>query len=67
MLSVLNQHKADANPDMKSNVQLASCTFPVKYTNERIDITSFMDNQVKQMLQEKDRKIAKGKKINIIK
>lgn len=48
--------------DMKSNVQLASCTFPVQYTNERIDITSFMDNQVKQMLQEKDRQLAKGKK-----
>lgn len=36
--------------DMKSNKQLSSCTFPVQYTNERIDITSFMDRQVQYMI-----------------
>lgn len=28
--------------DMKSNVQLSGCTFPVQYTDERLDITSLM-------------------------
>lgn len=29
--------------DMKENKQLSGCTFPVQYTNQRIDITSLMD------------------------
>lgn len=48
--------------DMKNNSQLLSCTFPVQYTNERIDITSFMDSQVKNIVEEKERQIKEGKK-----
>lgn len=48
--------------DMKSNVQLSGCTFPVQYTNQRIDITSLMDQQVKKIIQELDIQSAEGKK-----
>ncbi len=48
--------------DMKSNVQLSSCTFPVQYTNQRIDITSLMDQQVKKMIQELEIQSAEGNK-----
>ena len=38
--------------DMKNNVQLSGCTFPVQYTDERIDITSLMDKQIQKIIQE---------------
>ena len=38
--------------DMKMNEQLSSCTFPVQYTNQRIDITSLMAQQVEKMIRE---------------
>jgi len=46
----------------KRNVQLSSCTFPVQYTNKRIDVTELMDNQVRKMILEIDKQIAEGKK-----
>lgn len=48
--------------DMKSNVQLSGCTFPVQYTDQRIDITSFMDQQVQKMIHEIETQSAVGKK-----
>lgn len=49
--------------DMKSNVQLSSCTFPVQYTDQRIDITSLMDQQVQKMIQEIETQSAADKKV----
>ncbi|MCB2343300.1 DUF2971 domain-containing protein [Clostridium estertheticum] len=46
----------------KRNVQLSSCTFPVQYTDKRIDITDLMDNQASKMFLEIDKQIAEGKK-----
>ena len=48
--------------DMKMNVQLSGCTFPVQYTNQRIDITSLMAQQVKKMIREIEIQSAEGKK-----
>lgn len=48
--------------DMKSNSQLSRCTFPIQYTDQRIDITSLMDQQVKKILQEIEAQSAAGKK-----
>ena len=46
----------------KRNAQLSSCTFPVQYTNKRIDITDLMDNQASKIFLEIDKQIAEGKK-----
>jgi hypothetical protein len=48
--------------DMKSNVQLSSCTFPVQYTNQRIDITSMMVQQVEKIIREIEIQSAEGKR-----
>jgi hypothetical protein len=48
--------------DMKSNVQLYSCTFPVQYTNQRLDITSLMDSQVAMLVKEMERQSQMGHK-----
>lgn len=48
--------------DMKSNVRLSGCTFPIQYTNKRIDITSLMDSQVKSMIQEIEKQSQDAKK-----
>ena len=48
--------------NMKSNVQLSGCTFPVQYTDQRIDITSLMDQQVNIMIREIKTQSAEGKK-----
>lgn len=48
--------------DMKMNVQLSSCTFPVQYTNQRIDITSLMAKQVENMIRAIEIQSAEGKK-----
>jgi len=48
--------------DMRSNVQLSSCTYPVQYTDQRVDITSLMDQQVQKMIQEIETQSAAGKK-----
>ena len=48
--------------DMKSNVQLSGCTFPIQYTDQRIDITSLMDEQVKSVIQEIEKQSRVGKK-----
>lgn len=49
--------------DMKNpeNTKLAGCTFPVQYTNERLDITDYMKNYVKMVLSEIDKQTKIGK------
>lgn len=59
-----NNHKGFCvSYDMKSNAQLSDCTFPVQYTDQRIDITSLMDQQVQKMIQEIETQSAAGKKV----
>lgn len=48
--------------DMKNNLKLSSCTFPVQYTDQRIDITSLMVDQVQKMLHEIETQSSAGKK-----
>ena len=45
---------------MKENDKLSSCTFPIQYTDERLDITSLMEKQVEMLLREKDRQLLAG-------
>ncbi|MDD4760864.1 MAG: DUF2971 domain-containing protein [Bacteroidaceae bacterium] len=47
----------------KRNVQLSGCTFPVQYTNKRIDVTELISNQVRKMISEIDKQVAEGKKV----
>lgn len=47
--------------DMKRNVKLSGCTFPVQYTNERIDITCMMDNQAQEIFLQMEIQRAAGK------
>lgn len=50
--------------DMKNpaNIALSGCTFPVQYTDERLDITSFMKEYVNMVLSEVDRQSAQGRR-----
>lgn len=48
--------------DMKSNSTLSSCTFPVQYISERLDVTSFMREQAQKMCSDVDKQISEGKK-----
>ena len=48
--------------DMKENVELSSCTFPVQYTNDRLDVTSLMREQAQRVSNEIDRQSAMGMK-----
>lgn len=47
--------------DMDANVNLRSCTFPVQYTDERLDVTSLMRKQALYACSEVDRQIALGR------
>ncbi len=47
--------------DMKSNSQLSSCTFPVQYVDQRIDVTSLMDNMAYDIIQKIDHQLPEGK------
>lgn len=51
------------NPD---NLPLSACTFPVQYTNQRLDITSFMKAYAQMVATEVDRQQAEGKKVILI-
>jgi len=47
-----NNHKGFCvSYDMKANNELLSCTFPVQYTDQRIDITSIMNQQAHKIIQ----------------
>lgn len=48
--------------DMKTNIELSSCTFPVQYTDDRLDITSLMREQAQKVSDEINRQSAMGKK-----
>lgn len=48
--------------DMNTNVELSSCTFPVQYTDDRLDITSLIREQAQKVFDEIDRHSAMGKK-----
>ena len=51
------------NPD---NLPLSACTFPVQYTDQRLDITSFMKAYAQMVAAEVDRQQAEGKKAILI-
>lgn len=46
--------------NMNENMTLSGNTFPVQYTNERLDITSFMYQQAKQLCQNIDNNLENG-------
>ncbi len=46
------------NPD---NQVMRSCTFPIQYTNQRLDITSFVKKYAKMIETEVDKQISQGK------
>lgn len=48
--------------DMKSNTQLSSCTFPVQYTDQRIDVTTLVKQQVEKMIYELEIQSNEGKR-----
>lgn len=48
--------------DMPNNAQLSGCTFPVQYTDQRIDITSLMDQQAHKIFYEIKSQSTEGKK-----
>ena len=52
--------------DMEDNIALKSCTFPVQYINERLDITSIMLQQAQQICNKIDRNIEIGEKATVI-
>ena len=47
------------NPD---NQVMRSCTFPIQYTDQRLDITSFMKKYAKMIEAEVDKQISQGKR-----
>lgn len=52
--------------DMNDNIPLSSCTFPVQYINERLDITSIMFQQAQQISNKIDRNIEIGETKTVI-
>lgn len=50
--------------DMKhpDNQAMYSCTFPIQYTNQRLDITSFMKKYAEMVAAEVDNQITQGKR-----
>ncbi len=48
--------------DMKNpaNTTLTGCTFPIQYTDERLDITSFMKKYFSKLSLEVDRQVSRG-------
>lgn len=63
-----NHHGFCVTYDMKNpaNTALAGCTFPVQYTDERLDITSFMKNYANGVSSEIDKQMAQGIKTIVI-
>lgn len=54
--------------DMESpnNIALSSCTFPVQYTDQRLDVTSYMKKFASMVSSEIDKQTAQGKKQIVI-
>lgn len=63
-----NHHGFCVAYDMRNpaNTALAGCTFPIQYTDERLDITSFMKNYANGVSSEIDKQIAQGIKTIVI-
>ncbi|MGN0786958.1 MAG: DUF2971 domain-containing protein [Christensenellales bacterium] len=51
-----------ASYDMKANIGLSSCTFPVQYTDIRLDVTSLMRTQAQKISDAIDHQTASGSK-----
>lgn len=52
--------------DTSTNIDLRSCTFPVQYIGERVDVTSIMKKQAQHCCDEIDRQTAMGRKQIVI-
>ncbi len=52
--------------DMKNNSQLSSCTFPVQYSDERLDITSLMYSFAQKTCKTIDNNIESGTKKTVV-
>lgn len=52
--------------DMKSNVSLSGCTFPVQYTDKRLDVTSLMVSQATMLINEIEKQSKMGRKAIMI-
>ena len=52
--------------DMTNNLKLSSCTFPVQYSAERLDITSVMKKYAEMLLEEMSRQASVGNKQIVI-
>ena len=48
--------------DMKANIGLSGCTFPVQYTDNRLDVTSLMRTQAEKIFDRIDSQMALGEK-----
>lgn len=52
--------------NMKKNLELSSCTFPVQYSEERLDVTDFIKKYAKMLLEEMSRQTSLGNKQIVI-
>lgn len=52
--------------NMKNNLELSSCTFPVQYSEERLDITGFMKKYAEMLIEEMSRQASVGNKQIVI-
>lgn len=54
--------------DMESpfNLALSACTFPIQYTNQRLDVTSYMKKFASMLSSEIDKQTAQGRKEIVI-
>jgi len=48
--------------NMKHNMELSDCTFPVQYTDQRIDVTSLMEQQANMLISAIEKQSAVGNK-----
>lgn len=55
------------NMNEKGNLALSSCTFPIQYTDQRLDVTSYMKKYASMLSKEVDKQLAQGNKQTIIK
>lgn len=49
--------------DVEENILLKGCTFPVQYTNERVDITGLMRRQAIKLNDAVEKQLSEGKKV----
>lgn len=64
-----NNHKGFCvayNMNDAENIELRSNTFPIQYTDQRIDITDIMAKTIDYALKEKQRQMSQGRKVILI-